>query len=111
MPISFLNQTVTVIRPAWVSERGDLVADWINATEHPITKCRVQPVVGDEIRNNRDAVITRWTLFAPTGADIESTDRVRHAGTVYDVDGDIRRWPSPTGELASTQATLQRVEG
>lgn len=111
MGISFKRDTVTVIRPAWIVERGDRIADWGNATEHTVPGCRVQPVVGQEIHDNRDAIVTRWNLFAPSAADIESTDRVRHQGVVYEVEGDIRRWPSPTGALANTQATLQRVEG
>lgn len=111
MTISFKNQTVTVIRPAWVNERGTLIPDWGNVTEHTVTGCRVQPAAGDEVHGLRDAVINRWNLYAPPAADIEATDRVRYAGIVYDVEGEIRRWPSPTGFLANTQATLQRVEG
>lgn len=111
MTISFKNQTITVIRPAWIVDRGDLVPDWDNATEHQISGCRVQPAAGDEVHGNRDAIANRWHLYAPPNADIDSLDRVRHQGVTYEVEGDIRRWPSPTGALANTQATLERWEG
>lgn len=119
MTVSFATDTVTVIRPAWIVERGDEIPDWSSASEHQITGCRVQPMSGEEVLFSgsggggaaRDAVISRWKLFAPTGADITERDRVRHQGVVYEVDGSIQRWPSPTGTLAHTEAVLQRVEG
>jgi len=110
--ISFKNQTVTVIRPAYIAERGNQVPDWTGATEHAVSGCRVQPAPGaEEQSTTRDAIVARWVLFAPAGADIESRDRIRHSGVVYDIDGDLRPWSSPTGALAHLEADLRRVDG
>lgn len=110
--ISFKNQTVTVIRPNYIAERGNQVPDWTGASEHQVTGCRVQPTVGGEEQSTtRDAIVARWTLFAPAGADIDARDRVRHNGLVYDIDGELRNWSSPTGSLAHIEADLLRVKG
>lgn len=110
--ISFATQTVVVIRPAWINERGDLVPDWAHAAEHTISRCRVQPVSGDEtVSTTRDATVWRWALFAPVGADIQPRDRIRWGGDLYDVAGDVRRWTSATGALAHAEVSLTRVEG
>lgn len=113
MTISFLTQTVTVIRPAYVTQRGDRIPDWSNATEHTIAGCRLQPQTGVEGAGERraDAVEMRWKLFAPTGADITEQDRVRHDGVVYEVAEYVQHWPSPTGFLAHVEVVLERWEG
>lgn len=110
--ISFKNQSVTVIRPAYTVERGNQVPDWKAATEHTVTGCRVQPAAGTEEQSTtRDAIVNRWVLFAPTGVDITARDRIRHNGVVYQIDGSLRPWSSPTGALAHIEADLLRVEG
>lgn len=120
MGVSFKNQTVVVVRPDWVVERGNRIPDWSNATEFPVSGCRVQPMTGDEVMfsgasdeggTNRDSVITRWKLFGPPGMDIEAYDRVRHLGKTYEVEGPPQEWPSPTGVLRHTEARLMLVEG
>jgi len=111
MGVSFKREVIVVIRPAWINERGDLMPDWDNATEHVVPGCRVQPATGDEIHGRRDAVINRWNLYAPANADITALDRVRHDGIVCEVDGNIRQWKSPTGALAHIEAQLKRAEG
>jgi hypothetical protein len=118
MTISFKIETVTVIRAAVVVERGDNMPDWVNATEHPLPGCRLQPMATDEVLFSgsgsggmaRDAVVTRWKLFGPYDADLTALDRVR-AGVVYEVDGQVQRWRSPTGRLAHIEVVLRRVDG
>lgn len=117
--ISFKNQTITVLRPTFVVERGDEVPDWSNPTQHLITGCRLQPMSADEVLFSgaggggtaRNAVVSRWKLLLPSGADITEHDRVRYADAVYEVDGFVQHWPSPTGALAHGEAVLRRVEG
>lgn len=121
MVISFKTETITVIRPTYITERGNQIPDWDNTTEHSVTGCRVQPMAGEEVLFSgageggqaRDAVVSRWKIFGPDGAamDLDEQDRVRHAGIVYEVDGYIQRWPSPTGVLRHDEAVLRRVDG
>lgn len=111
MTISFATQTVTVIRPQYITARGDQVPNWGGATEHNITGCIVQPMAGSEEFSQRDAVVKKWRLFAPYNADITEYDRVRHNGSVYEVESYVQRWPSPTNALEHTEVELRRVEG
>lgn len=110
--IAFHTHTVTVLRGAATVDRyGDPIDGWSTATETEITGCRVQPAAGPEDTVDRNQITRRWLLFVPPGADIRATDRVRWDGDDYDIDGEIRRWPSVSGRLAHLEADLIRVEG
>jgi hypothetical protein len=101
---------LTVIRAATVVERGTPILDWGNATEHTLARCIVHPVVGEEVHDNRDAVVNRWKVFVD-GGDITALDRVRYQGIVCDVDGDIQSWPGPIPALTHLEFELERVQG
>lgn len=112
MTISYHRDTVTVLRASLVDDGyGNDVPDWSAATRTDVTGCRLQPEQAGEYTLDREAVTTRWRLFAPAGTDLRATDRVEHAGEVYEVEGDPERWPSPTGRLAHVEARLRRTEG
>lgn len=111
---SWCRETVTVLRAAYVVDRyGNATTerDWANATARSLSGCSVQPVAGNEVLVDRDAIINRWIIYAPKGSDVLSTDRVVHKGITYEVDGDVRVWTGATGNHDSVQAILQRVEG
>lgn len=112
--VSFGRKTVTRLRATTVVERGDVVYVWTDPAELDIDGCVFQPIPSEEIqrdRQNRDAVIRRWRLITPPGADITEHDRVSVDGDVYEVDGFVQRWHGPTGALAHDEIGLKRVEG
>lgn len=110
--IQFATDTITVLRAvAAVDRYGDTISGWDTPTETDLVGCRVQPAAGPEDTVDRDQITRRWLLFAPPGADILATDRIRWNGDDYDIDGELRRWSSPTGRLAHIEADLTRVEG
>lgn len=114
--ISFKNQTVTVIKPLTTTQRNDQVLVWEDAPETNVSGCRFQPEIGNEQTSNsygvgRDSVASRGVVFGPTGMDVAAIDRVRFNGDVYEIDGPIRRWSSPSGRLAHVEFTVERVEG
>ena len=102
-------------------ERGDELPDWNNTTEHDIAGCSVQPMATEEVHFTgrqsstggvaRYAFITRWIVYGPTEADVLPTDRVRWGGAVYDVEGQIQRWPSPTGDLNHVAFEIRDPDG
>lgn len=107
-------------------ERGDSLLDWSNTSEWNISACRLQPMATEEVQftgsarseggTARNAVVTRWKVFGPDAPDdgvqdIDPLDRVRFRGIVYDVDGQIQWWPSPTGLLSHFECVLRRVDG
>jgi hypothetical protein len=66
--------------------------DWDDPDAATITGCSVQPGGGLQVNDAREAITTLYTVWAPEGADVVDTDRIRFAGTVYDIDGSIERW-------------------
>ncbi|MGV9364521.1 hypothetical protein [Amycolatopsis sp. NPDC003731] len=112
--VSFGCKTVTRLRATTVVERGDTVYVWDTPATLDVAGCVFQPIPSEEIqrdRENRDAVIRRWRLITPPGADINEHDRVAVDGVVYEVDGFIQRWQGPTGALAHDELELKRVDG
>lgn len=110
------RDTITIISPAWVNERGTERPDWGNAAETVVHRCHVQPLAGSESfdtgeAGRRTAVITRWKAFLPPGVALSAHDRVGHQGETYELDGPPRLWPSATGRLTHIEAILQQVEG
>jgi len=71
---------------------GNTVPDWATPSELTITGCSVQPGGGSDQFDNREAITTLYTVWAPLSADVVDTDRVRFAGTVYAIDGAIEVW-------------------
>jgi hypothetical protein len=108
--ITFHTDTVDVLTaaPAGTDRYGNPVLDWDNAAVTTVGGCRVQPVPGTELL---DRLTRRWVLFAPADTVLVSANRIRWGGDVYDVVGEVRRWPSPSGALAHIEADLARVEG
>lgn len=110
--ISYHRDAITVLRAPLVDDGyGNSQPDWENPTSTVVTGCRLQPERGDDYVLDREAVITRWRLFAPADTDLKATDRVEHQGVIYEVEGSVEHWPSPTGRLAHVEALLRRAEG
>lgn len=111
--LSFHTDTVIRLRAVPTIDRyGDQVpGDWTTADQLPIAGCRVQPAAGPEVVVDRDEITRRWFLWAPANADVLATDRIRWQGADYEIQGEVRRWPSPTGNLAHIECDLLRVEG
>lgn len=114
---SWWRDTITVVEPGSVVERGTARPDWSTATRTRVDCCQMQPLAGDEQftvldgNGRRTAVVTRWKMFAPPAAPVTASCRVEHAGVTYELDGPPRNWPSASGALGHIEAVLQRVEG
>ena len=106
------REAATVIEPVMVDDRGALVPDYTNATEHHESGWGIQPMAADEeTARGRQAVVTRLKAMGPIDTKLDERGRVRYNGDLYEVEGTIRRWGSPTGHLAHVEAVLRRVEG
>lgn len=112
--ISWHDDVIARLRaPVAEDAYGNEVPDWAAAELAPVEVpgCRLIPEPGGEYTADRDATTTRWRLFAPVDADLRDTDRVRFYGDVYEIEGSVQRWRSPTGALAHLEALLRRTEG
>ncbi|OKI19314.1 head-tail adaptor protein [Streptomyces sp. CB03911] len=109
----FMTETVTRIRsgaPTRDAYGNDVEGP---AEEVTISGCAVLPPSGQtaptvELTAGRDQVVIARVLFAPAGTDLRPTDRIRHAGRVYEVDGEPSPYP---GQLAHIEANLKAVNG
>lgn len=118
MSLPWLAQdAIAVLCGAPVSDYGDATAvDWSNPTvTAEIGGCSLQPVLGDEISEGRDAIVTRWNLFVPDpDAPITSLNRIRdmRTGIDYDIDGSPQVWRDPTPlNLSHMVMILRRTDG
>lgn len=109
---TFAKTSVVRIRPGTKLERGSTIYDWTSATQETINDCSVQPANTTLSQDGRVGGISDgMTLYAPFTADIQAGDRIQYNGNTYTINGDVRRWESPTGALKHIQADLVRYEG
>ena len=109
---SFCRQTVTRIRPGTKTERGSTVYDWENTVTLDITGCSMQPAGTSLSEDGRVlGIADGFTCYMPETADVQAGDRIQFGGNVYEINGDIRVWPSATGTLDHIICNLVRYSG
>lgn len=110
---AWATQSITVVEPTMVDDRGTLVPDYDTpASQTPVAGCSVQPGASAEVLEARQGVSVRWTVYAPASVALTEHSAVRLTdGNLYDVDGRPERWPSPTGGLDHTVILLVDHEG
>lgn len=112
MPLSFMRDVVTVVRPVEKTVRGSTVPDWENATEHQVSRCQVVAASTQQDRDGRVVNVSDSRTFrACYDADVEPGDRIVHEGVTYEVDGEVFHSKSPTGRVSTTRCSLRRWEG
>lgn len=104
-------QTVTVIKPTMVDDRGTPRPDYDQPAQRFDVSCRVQPRGAEEALDGRTSNIIRWYVFAPADTDLTHLDAVEYLGVRYAVDGDPMRWFSPTGRVDYIRASLIDWQG
>lgn len=103
---TFARTSITRLRPTIITDRyGKKVESWDSPTEATIEGCVFEPVDSDESFSGAGPDLAiRWRLAAPEGTSLSANDRIRVAGTIYDIDGPPRPHGSPTGRLAYLEA-------
>jgi len=118
MPLSFMRDTVTVVRPWLKSVRGTQVRDWSitttgeSATTHELNNVLITAQATMQDRDGREINVTdQRRLRCMYDADIQPGDRIIWNGVTYEVDGDVFKTKSPTGRVSSTRCSIARWEG
>lgn len=62
---SFATQTINLLAPTLIDERGEQVEDWSNPTRTPVEGCSVQPGNGDRDFEHADGVVADFTVYLP----------------------------------------------
>ena len=110
--ISWWNDTISRKRPGTKTERGSAIPDWSNASELVIGGCPVQPASTSLTQDGRiEGLLEGMTLYAPATADIKAGDHIICKGNEYAINGEVKDWPSPTGQLAHLVINLVRWSG
>lgn len=105
------TQTVTRLRGAGATdEYHNEVLDWSTPDTLDIPGCSVQPFPGLQVNDSREVVTTLMAVWAPVAADVLDVDRIRYAGTDYDIDGSVERWTVGTS-LDHLVIRLKAVSG
>ena len=112
MPLSFMNDTVTVLRAPIIEKNGMEKRDWTNADDFEVTDVMVTSQnTSRDFEDRTLQVSDRRTLRANYDADIKAGDRIVWNGSTYEVEGDVFHTKSPTGRVSSTRYTLVRWAG
>lgn len=102
------SETLDILRPAATDPFGDPSG---GGTEFRLEDCSVQPRSSTEDTAGRDTVIAGYTVWAPAGSDVRSSDRVRWRGEVYAIEGRPGLWPDVDGSEHHVQFAIRLVTG
>lgn len=108
------GETITRLRGTATEDRyGDEVFDWSDPAELDIDGCAIAPrESAEDGADGRQAVIVGLTIYAPAGADVLPSDRLRVRGDDHEVDGEPGVWTNPwTGVTAGVEIRTRRVDG
>ena len=72
----FARQSVTIVTPGTIIERGQPVEDWSTPTRTTITGCSIQPGSGERDHENADGVTADYTVYLPPSAVVPRRARV-----------------------------------
>ena len=112
MPLSFMKDSVTVIRAKMITKNGAQVRDWANATEHTVDNVQITAQSTERDFEGRSLQTKEGrTLRAKYDADIKPGDHVKWNDATYEVDGEVFHTKSPTGRISTTRCSLIRWEG
>ncbi|SPT53797.1 Uncharacterised protein [Actinomyces bovis] len=109
---SWACDTVTIIRPTIVSERGKDRPDYdAPASTTIVGGCSVQPAGTSENLSGRQSAVARLTLFLPPEVQVGAHDLVEWHGARYHATGASQSWKSPTGAVSHSVVTLTQWQG
>lgn len=73
---SFAKQTIQVLEPLLIEERGEVVEDWSQPVKSPVEDCSVQPGNGDADHERANALIADYTVYLPPETVLPEAFRV-----------------------------------
>lgn len=105
---SFCRDTVEIVRPKIVVERGTTIKDYDNPEKTiTVNNCSVQPVSSStNWTDPRQAQTVRAVLYLKPNTDIQADDMVIYDGQNYAIDGVPHTWKSPSGRIDHIQCQL-----
>lgn len=107
MLVSWASQTLTVVSPIFIDDRGKKVATFPpDAPRREVPGCDVQPGGSSEDLALRQNLIIRFTALLPAGAIVSESDQIIYQNRPFAIDGAIEDWFSPTGAISYRKLVL-----
>jgi len=105
------RDTVTVVRAGSTAspDGGDPIPNWATATTTDYLG-ELQPLTSTELVVAQDRTDSTHKAFLPADADIKASDRLRHLGLDYEVDGMPQKFRS-RGRDHHIEARCFRITG
>lgn len=66
---------------------------------------------GRNMRAGRQPVVVGLTMYGAWDMDVDTRDQIVRGSEVFEVEGEVARWTSPTGLRLGATAMLRRVRG
>lgn len=116
---SFAHQTITILHPSFITERGSEKANYTEPASLTVVEgCILEPLPSRDAQGDREAVLHEWHLMAPPGTVLASVDMVllgrvtaeeleAYDGQRLGVHGDPQDWDSPTGLVDYIEARVR----
>jgi hypothetical protein len=92
-------------------ERGKLIPDYENCTEHVITGCFIDFTTSSVDNEGRVQTQLDTTLYAPVDTVLERYDLIKAHGITYQLDSHPFERKGPTNRLDHLQVRLRLQEG
>lgn len=91
---SFDKQTVVVLTPLLIEERGQVVEDWSNPVRTPVHGCSAQPGGGGASFENEQALDADYTVYFPPETALPRSFRLElpHADGEFMLAGEPEPW-------------------
>lgn len=110
------GETITILTAGLEEDpySGDLAPSWeLPPSEVVVPGVGVEPrPSGEPTQEARNAVMSGFTLYLPTGTEIGPQNRVLARGETYEVLGEPAEWRNPfTGWAPGVVVQVERVEG
>lgn len=98
MLVSFARQSVDVVEPSWVDDRGTLRPDY----DEPLSSVHYAPVIVSPGASSEDLQARlqntiRWTVYADQGVVASNKAAVIFDGVAYAIEGETAKWQQPSG--------------
>lgn len=112
LPEQLAGETVTILTPVMVDDRGTLMPDWArDPSRREIVGCAVQPSSSGEELGGRQQTEARLRVWLPALAVVSAVCRLEWRGVVHAVDGPPQIWRDPLGRLDHQTVDVVRQEG
>lgn len=113
LPDLLAQESVTVLEPVMVDDRGTLVPDWTQppASSTTIAGCSVQPATSTEDMSGRQQVAVRWSVWLPPASPVTAYSAVLWGGVRHLVMGEPARWTDPLGNYSHMHLEMEVWHG